>query len=160
LTLSPNRRSFGSVIDQMEPLLKEILECPLLERGAIPTAPKKAGVYLFTEAGKPMYVGRTRDFQRRWGEHTAPGSRENSAPFAFNIARREAAAEGFDVGGSRTTMAARPGFDDYFRAAKQRVRAMTFQFVSIGDPAVSTVFEVYASMALGTEGEFNLFETH
>lgn len=37
---------------------------------------------------------------------------------------------------------------------------MDYRFVTIEIPAVSAIFEVYASMALGTEGEFNLFETH
>ena len=62
--------------------------------------------------------------------------------------------------GSRRVIATRPGFDGYFAAAKRRVRAMDFRFVKIEVPSVSTIFEVYASLALGTEGEFNLFETH
>lgn len=28
------------------------------------------------------------------------------------------------------------------------------------DPPLRTIFEVYASLALGTHGEFNVFETH
>ena len=37
---------------------------------------------------------------------------------------------------------------------------MDFRVIEVEDPAVSTIFEVYAALALGTEGEFNLFETH
>jgi hypothetical protein len=37
---------------------------------------------------------------------------------------------------------------------------MDFRVVEIEDPALSTIFEVYASIVLGTEGDFNLFETH
>lgn len=54
-----------------------------------------------------------------------------------------------------------PGFEELFAAAKRRVRTMDFRVVKIKDDATtSTIFEVYASIALGTEGEFNLFETH
>jgi hypothetical protein len=65
-----------------------------------------------------------------------------------------------DVGVPRLTIAANPDFVALFQAAKQRVRAMDFRFVVIDDAATSTVFEVYASMAFGTKGDFNLFQTH
>lgn len=126
----------------------------------MPAVPAVAGVYLFSEDDGHRYVGRTRDANRRLGEHTRPSSPENSAPFAFNIARRDAAAAGLAVDGPRTVVAVRPDFVPYFIAAKERVRAMDFRVVGIEDPALSTIFEVYASIVLGTEGDYNLFETH
>jgi hypothetical protein len=126
----------------------------------MPAAPAVAGVYLFSEGGDHRYVGRTRNANRRLGEHTRPSSPENSAPFAFNIARRDAAAAGLEVGGPRKLVATHADFEQYFVAAKERVRAMDFRVVEIEDPAVSTIFEVYASVVLGTEGDYNLFETH
>jgi hypothetical protein len=115
---------------------------------------------LFTENAVHRYVGRTRNFSRRFGEHVAPESPENKAPFAFNLAKADARAAGRRITGTRGQVAASPQFKPYFTAAKRRVRAMQFRFVEIEIPAVSTVFEVYASMLLNTEGEFNLFETH
>jgi len=144
----------------MEPLLDRLLSCEPHEKGKPPAAPKRPGVYLFTESDKPIYVGQTRDFRRRWGEHTRRSSPENSAPFAFNIARLEAGRKKLDVGGSRKTVSALPDFAVLFVSAKKRVRAMEFRFVEIEDPPLRTIFEVYASLALGTYGEFNLFETH
>jgi hypothetical protein len=126
----------------------------------VPAAPAVARVYLFSEDENHRYVGRTRNANRRLGEHTRPSSPENSAPFAFNIARRDAAAAGLEIGGPRTLVAAHADFEPYFIAAKERVRAMDFRVVEIEDPAVSTIFEVYASLVLGTEGDYNLFETH
>ena len=153
-------RRFSTILDQMEPLLDRLLDCEPHRRGERPAAPKRPGVYLFTEDRKPIYVGQTRNFRRRWGEHTRPSSADNSAPFAFNIARAEAARRKLDVTGSRKTVSALANFGALFLAAKERVRAMEFRFVEIEDPPLRTVFEVYASLALGTEGEFNLFETH
>jgi hypothetical protein len=122
--------------------------------------PSVAGVYLFTEDGAHRYVERTRNCNRRLGEHTRPSSPENSAPFAFNIAKRAAQEAQFELSGTRKQIAAQEGFAALFTTAKQRVRAMEFRFVEMTDPAVSTIFEVYASIALETAGEFNVFETH
>lgn len=151
---------FREIERRLPGMLDALGGAPPYRRGEKPPAPAVAGVYLFTEDGIHRYVGRTRNANRRLGEHTRPSSRENSAPFAFNIAKREARNAGLDVAGSRRAVEALPGFTTHFVAAKQRVRAMEFRVVEVMDPAVSTIFEVYASIALGTEGEFNLFETH
>ncbi len=151
---------FREIERQLPDLLDGLLAAPPYWRGESPAVPAVAGVYLFTEDGVHRYVGRTRNGNRRLGEHTRPSSKENSAPFAFNIAKADARTAGTDVAGSRKQVAALPGFAPYFTAAKQRVRAMDFRVVEVVDPALSTIFEVYAAIALGTEGEFNLFETH
>jgi hypothetical protein len=151
---------FREIERQLPGLLEALVASQPYQRGEKPPAPAVAGVYLFTEGGIHRYVGRTRNANRRLGEHTRPSSKENSAPFAFNIAKAEAQNRGLDVSGSRKAVAALPGFAPHFAAAKARVRAMEFRVVEVVDPAVSTIFEVYASIALGTEGEFNLFETH
>ena len=118
------------------------------------------GVYLFTEEGVHRYIGRTRNANRRLGEHIQMSSSQNSAPFAFNIAKAEARREGIEFTGTRDEVAATPEFAPYFQDAKERIRAMDFQVIAIDDPVVSTIFEVYAAVALDTEGDFNLFETH
>lgn len=151
---------FRDIERQLPRLLDSLVAAPAYRRGKEPPAPAIAGVYLFTEDGVHRYVGRTRNANRRLGEHTRPSSKENSAPFAFNIAKAEARRAGFDVAGTRQEVAAIAGFAPYFSDAKEHVRAMEFRVVEIVDPAMSTIFEVYASIALGTEGEFNLFETH
>lgn len=151
---------FREVEQQLPGLLDELLACDSHQRGVRPAVPRCAGVYLFSEGGEHRYVGRTRSCNQRHGNHTQPKARQNSAPFAFNIARRAAREAGLDLVGTRAEIAAHPGFEEYFTAAKARVRAMEFRFVLISDPVVSTIFEVYAALALKTEGDFNLFETH
>ncbi len=153
-------RRFSGILNQMEPLLEQLLTCDPHQRGVPHAAPERPGVYLFTEGGKPIYVGQTRNFRRRWGEHTRPASPENSAPFAFNIARQEATRQNIDATGPRKAISKLPDFAELFDAAKSRVRAMEFRFVEIEGPPLRTIFEVYASLALGTHGEFNVFETH
>ena len=151
---------FEELVAQLPHLLDELRACPPHFVGERPTVPRVSGVYLFSEGGRPLYVGRTRDCHRRLADHTRPSSRENSAPFAFNLARRDLDDGGSRVTGTRAELAAQLAFSQRFATAKQRIRRMEFRFVAIGDPALSTIFEVYASIALGTEGDYNLFETH
>lgn len=151
---------FEGLVAQLPHLLNDLLACPPHFAGERPVAPRVSGVYLFSEGGRPRYVGRTRDCRRRLGDHIRPSSPQNSAPFAFNLARRELDEAGQLTMGTRAAIAAHDAFSDEFAKAKQRIRRMEFRFVAISDPAVSTIFEVYASIALGTEGDYNLFETH
>ncbi len=151
---------FEELVTRLPHLLDELLACQPYIAGERPTVPRVSGVYLFSEGGRPVYVGRTRDCRRRLADHTRPSSRENSAPFAFNLTRRDLGEGGQRAMGTRAEVAAQPAFSEKFAIAKQRVRRMEFRFVAISDAALSTIFEVYASIALGTEGDYNLFETH
>jgi hypothetical protein len=90
---------FEDIEQRLRPLLEELLSCMPRAVRTNP-APENAGVYLFSEEERPLYVGQTRNFQRR-GDHTQPAKGHNSAPFAFNIARREAMRHGIDVSGDR-----------------------------------------------------------
>lgn len=46
-----------------------------------------AGVHLFSESGRHLYVGRTNDFRGRYGRHCNPGASHRMAAFAFRLAR-------------------------------------------------------------------------
>jgi hypothetical protein len=163
---------FDALHKLLKPRLKELEDCEphtLIITPGVPhvPVPNEPGVYLFTEDGEHRYVGRSKDLGMRLGLHTRQSSGHNSAPFAFNIARRDAEEAGFAVAGrTRADLGADAEFNEkYFAPAKVRVRKMEFRFVRF-DPeeadvdVFSTIFEVYAAMALGTDGDFNLFHTH
>jgi hypothetical protein len=163
---------FDALRERLAPELEKLLACGAHTRIITPgvkhvAVPKKPGVYLFTEHGEHRYVGRSKNLNSRFGQHIQAGSGENSAPFAFNIARRDASEAGFPVAGrTRTNLGTDPEFKErFFAPATQRLREMDFRFV-IFDPdepdvhVFSTVFEVYAAMVLGTDADFNLFHTH
>ena len=147
---------FVALADQLPVLLERLrtmapLSAPFETRG---------GVYVFSENGQPMYVGQTRTFRRRMGQHTGAYSEENQAVFAFNIAKADAHRAGLDITRARKALVADPVFADLFRLAKVRVAAMEVRFVEIvDDPELRTVFEVYAAVAFGTQ-QFNSFDTH
>ena len=163
---------FNALLDQLAPLLEKLRVSPTFTLIKTPgvkhvPAPMTAGVYLFSENGVDLYVGRTKNFRRRLGEHSRPGSHENSAPFAFNIAKRAAEESGFPATGrTRKALDADQDFNEkFFAPAKDRVRRMEFRVVEFDPDAtdadeLSTIFEVYAAVLLGTNGDFNLLGTH
>jgi hypothetical protein len=60
---------------------------PPLHDGTLPIKMPKSGVYLFTESGKHLYVGRSNRLRARYSLHCRPGSHHNQATFAFQLAR-------------------------------------------------------------------------
>ena len=60
---------------------------------------------------------------------------------------------------SRKELDKDPAFENLFAAAKERIRRMSVRVIEIDDPVTQTLFEVYASLTLGTQ-EFNDFGTH
>ncbi|HEV7751797.1 MAG TPA: GIY-YIG nuclease family protein [Baekduia sp.] len=148
--------------EQLRPLLDELLAAPKKTRSdhGVGGTPKTAGVYLFSdEKGVPQYVGQSRNLRRRLALHCRPSSRHNQASFAFRIAQKTAAGAGVNIAGFRAEVAAQADFKEHFKAAKEQVAEMGVQFVEEDGPELRTVFEVYATYALGTQ-EFNKHETH
>lgn len=162
-----SRQRWDGMVSEFDTMLDELEGAVPHRHGGKPSPPKSPGIYLFSEDGKPVYVGITRNLRARYGQHQRPSSPENSAPFAFAIARRTAGEEGFPVEGrGRVELSKDPEFaETYFGPAKDRVRAMDFRYVEIPEEDLDsdvklTVFEVFASMVLDTEGDFNSFRTH
>ena len=127
--------------------------------------PKTHGVYLFSERGKPMYVGRTgktaraikkghghSNFKTRRAGHTY--ARHNSGTYAYRLAL-----DSFEKGGgvpdpTREANCANNAFMTHFRAQCARIKAMEFRVVPIECDALAAVFEVYASTILDTENSW------
>jgi predicted GIY-YIG superfamily endonuclease len=146
--------SFTDVASQLDGLLQQLLQGhPHDPRNLLP---RTGGVYLFTEAGTHLYVGQTRDFRTRYRNHLA--GQEHQSHFAFNLARDACARLKVTVTGTRKQIATSPTFAPYFADAVRRVRGMEFRYVVVTEPAVRTVFEVYAALELKTL--HNSFETH
>ena len=150
---------FQAAVEQMPALLAALQTAPSLRVAEHPPIPKVAGIYLFSEGKRPIYVGQSRNLRNRLRQHTWEKSRENAASFAFNIAKREAAKDGVDTTPWRAILEADPDFVPYFASARASVAAMSVQFIELEDPVVRTLFEVYVALALGLH-EFNSFETH
>ena len=95
----------------------------------------------------------------RLRQHCIPSSSDLSASFAWNLAKREASRAGLDTARRRAALMADATFAVHFVEAKAAVGLMPVQFTVEEHADLRTVFEVYATYALGTQ-EFNSFETH
>ena len=153
---------FDALLNELRPLLDRLLAghaCPRLEHGR-GGVPKSSGVYLFTcPDSRPIYVGQSRDLNRRLADHCRPGSDHNKASFAFNIAKTTADQAGALPAGFRADLAAHQSFVAHFASAKEQVAKLPVRFALEPDPCLRTVFEVYATLVLNTK-EFNSHETH
>jgi hypothetical protein len=127
--------------------------------------PREHGVYLFTEAGRHLYVGRCglteraakseegkghSNFRTRLAGHTRPSSAHNQASFAWRLAVEVVAGRFEGLPTTRAALEHDSRFREEFARAKERVTAMDFRVVKITDNFESYVFEPYAALMLGT----------
>ena len=150
-------KKFDQVIAEMPHLLRELLQDELRSRDNLCGIPQR-GVYVLYDESRPIYVGRSNRLGNRLLEHSRQSSTHNSAPFAFNLAKEEAARRGVDPSQARNQLEKDPVFRDLFTQAKRRVSQMRSRTVGIEDPVRQTLFEVYAALVLETP--YNVFDTH
>jgi hypothetical protein len=141
----------------METLLGQLWAAPAAPRKKHPPISRSPGVYLFTENGKPMYVGQSRNLRKRLGWHTRPKSRQNQATFAFALAKRAAEGAGVLPEGTRDDVADHEEFRPFFTDAKAKVAQMDVRFIELPDPHYRTVFEVYTALVYSVFADASAF---
>ncbi|HDS44515.1 MAG TPA: hypothetical protein ENN68_00165 [Methanomicrobia archaeon] len=151
-------KEFKKLVDRLPSLLEELVGSPLILWSNLENLPER-GIYVFYEDGKPLYVGRTNRMKNRIKQHGWSSSKHNSAPFAFNLAKKIAEEKELDVSKPRAKLEEDPTFANLFSEAKARVSKMSVQVIEVNDPIIQTLFEVYAALALQTL-EYNDFDTH
>ncbi|MEE2691139.1 MAG: GIY-YIG nuclease family protein [Pseudomonadota bacterium] len=152
---------FRSYVEGLHPKFIQLTQsCPILcaEKARIPAGP---GVYLFSEAETPLYVGRTSKLRQRYGGHCNTSSKQQSAAFAFKLAREQTGflSASYKVGSqSRKGLMENPKFAAAFENAKGRIRSMEFRCVEEEDSERQALLEIYCAVALGTR--YNDFKNH
>ena len=87
----------------------------------------------------------------RYAEHVNIGSRQNDAPFAFQLAREELGLKRSYYGElTRKNLLENPKFVNAFEGAKARIRTYLFRFVEEPDPLCQTLLECYVAITLNT----------
>jgi hypothetical protein len=107
---------------------------PAVTNGRLPPSLPKRGVYLFTERGRHLYVGRSNNIPKRYDAHRYGGS--NSSPFALKLAREMTGklVASYKPGkDSVDGLMKDPEFIAAFNEAKARIRRMEFRFVGEED---------------------------
>jgi len=120
---------------------------------------RSSGVYSFSEDGRVLYIGRTRNFRDRHKSHCHEKSGENKAAFAFRLARASSGRlkPSYKKEGSRKDLMEDPDFVQAFSAAKKQIEKMEVRFIEVLDPIQQHLLELYASLEFASS--HNNFET-
>jgi hypothetical protein len=151
---------FADALSQLESSFQALIGmAPCIPLALCKPVPK-SGVYLLSEAGIHLYVGRSNRIQKRLGNHCRPSATHKMAAFAFRLARIETGnlKASYKPEGSRAHLMKDPEFVQAFESAKTRIRAMEVRFVEEANPLRQALLEIYAAIALGTP--HNDFNTH
>jgi predicted GIY-YIG superfamily endonuclease len=151
---------FQKLIESLEPSFQRLVNMKPVKVSSLPVDVPHAGIYLFSENDKHLYVGRSNRIRQRLQEHCRPSSSHNTAPFAFRLAR-EATGKlnaSYVEKDSRGHLESQPEFKVAFTEAKHRVGRMQVRFVSEADPLRQALIEMYVSICLETP--YNDFDNH
>lgn len=151
---------FRTFVEGLHPKFEKLMTMEPVVDGRLPKIMPGSGIYLFSEGDAHLYIGRTRNLRRRYGQHCRPSSKHNHAPFAFKLAKKALGIgkASYRPGeGSRNGLSENAEFALAFSQSLARIRAMEFRFVEETDPTAQCLLEVYASVALQTP--HNDFET-
>jgi len=152
--------SFVHVVESLQPSFEKLLAQSPLKPIKLPSGLPSAGVYLFTEDGRHLYVGRSNNLRRRMQRHGSAGATYKQAAFAFRLAREHTGKlkATYKTEGSRAHLMEDPEFALAFGNAKRRICEMDLRFVEEADPLRQAVLEMYVAVALGTP--YNDFDNH
>lgn len=152
--------TFRQFIESLEPSFQSLMKMDPVTVATLPRDVPQAGIYLFSEGNKHLYVGRTNTIQKRLQNHCRPSSGHNSATFAFRLARKITGQINptYTQKGSRSFLENDPNFSEVFKKQKKRVRTMDVRYVSEPDPMRQALLEMYVSVSLATP--HNDFDNH
>jgi len=148
---------FTQAVNDVEEKCSTLLNSPRYALDSLPRSVPQSGIYMFSEGGLALYVGRTNKMRNRLRYHTA--SNHNQATFAFLLAREETGKKAtYKKLGSRRDLLNDPVFRSAFDKARDRIRAMEIQFIEEKDPKRQALLEICAALRAGAK--YNDFDNH
>ncbi len=153
-------KRFADVISSLDPSLRKLLAMSPVTTTTLPREMPKAGIYLFSEGERHLYVGRSNNICGRLKRHSTPGATHRMAAFAFRLAR-EATGKvkaTYTTKGSRAELMKDEKFRKAFNDAKARIRKMDVRFVEEANPVRQAILELYVAVVLPTD--YNDFDNH
>lgn len=76
---------FADLVKELDPLFQHLVD---QEPHSTQSIGPVSGVYLFSEEGKHLYVGRSRKIGQRYGQHTRPSAPHNQASFCLSDCKK------------------------------------------------------------------------
>jgi hypothetical protein len=119
----------------------------------------EGGIYLFSENGTHLYVGRSkRQLSKRLRGHIRNSSKDS--PLAFKLAREATGNTDIFYSGDniRSKLLADPNFSKVYQDAKDRIKKMEIRWVHEPEPIKQALLEMYVAVILDTP--YNDFDTH
>ena len=147
--------AFRELVEPLEGLLQQLLSSPRYRRSTLPRQMPIGGVYLFSEAGCPLYVGRSQARLRdRIRDHGSPHKSHNNASFAARLVLEVAAHKDPNnmerlPNGSLLMFSEQEHLAET-RSAKARIAEMDVQFIEERDSVRRTLLEIYTAVTLAT----------
>jgi hypothetical protein len=159
--IARERQWDAEITKQLPDLLTRLLNSPIYGLGKDRELPPATyGVYLFSERGKPRYVGRVglterskragkkfSNFRTRLRGHVRP--RHNEGTYAYVRAVQSFRRKKLPLAGTRKANCADPEFMNEFRRQCKQIAGWDFQVVEITENRLAAVFEIYAATVLG-----------
>ena len=78
---------FATLVGALHPAFERLLAMKPVTAATLPVDAPRAGICMFSEGERHMYVGRTSNLRQRMRNHSLPASQHNQAVFAFRLAR-------------------------------------------------------------------------
>lgn len=150
--------TFRRHVEQLHEKYEALVGMAPVTLDLLPKAVPPSGVYLFSEGGSHLYVGRSKQLRSRLRYHSSRAA--DDAPFAFKLARQETghARATYSAKGSRKQLLADPVFRAAFERAKERIARMQIRFVEEPDAIRQALLEIYVAIVL--RAPYNDFDTH
>lgn len=149
---------FAAFIGGLPEKYEKLMAMPGFTMDALPRDTPEGGVYLFTENGQHLYVGRTKKTIRdRVREHVA---KKIDCPLALRLARESTnnMTPTYKPKGSAKDLLKQPNFQKAYEQAQQRIRSMEVRYVGESHPIKQALLEIYVAVAIGAK--YNVFDTH
>lgn len=152
--------TFESYLEQLDAKVDALVDAPAYSYDSLPRGIHHAGIYLFSEGNRHLYVGRSNRIRGRLGSHCRDSSKHNAASFAFRIARERTGRTeaSYKTTDSRAALCEDPTFAAAFRDAKAYLRSLHIRSVREEHQVTQALLEIYAAVRLGTP--YNEFATY
>jgi hypothetical protein len=153
--------TFRLRVEALHPAYERLIASAPFEFSDLATqAVPERGIYLLSEGGRHLYVGRSDSVRERLKNHCAVSATYHKATFAFRLARESCGVPKatYKPEGSRAHLMTQGHFRAAFDAQKARLREVDIRVLEEADPNRQALLEMYASIALGTP--YNDFGNH
>ena len=156
----PNKIDFNTIFDELDNLCLKLLKMNPVGR-RYKTSPEKdiSGIYLFSENGKPVYVGRSKTSTTAIKAILVQVLIQHPSLFYWHEIRQERTRQVINQTlKTRKELMKDDSFDKAFNETRKRIEKMEFRYVEESDSIRQALLVIYCAVKLNTE--YNKFETH